>query len=415
MSEKRVIAYADWTPFEHPIPIGVLSFRILRGVEVYSFSYSEAWLNTGVRYYPIGGSLLPFAGRQYPPANAKPFPILFDSAPDRWGRTLLLRRESLIARKEGRRSRTLMESDFLLGVHDSARIGAIRFATSEDGQFFSHSDILATPPMVRLRELEQSASMWEQYKGRSNEEKWLMQLIAPGSSLGGARPKATVADEYGNLWVAKFPSSRDVIDKGAWEMVAHDLARSVGITVPKAQVQRLSKSGTTYLSQRFDRAGGGQRIHFCSALSLLGKHDGEHGSYLELVEFIKSNSSQPQQDLEQLFRRILFSIAISNTDDHLRNHGFMLTRGGWRLSMAYDLNPDPSVHTLSLAIDETDHSLDFSLALDQSPQYGLSRHQAHQILQHVLEGVSTWDQIARSYEIPLSEISLMADSFRLSQ
>lgn len=415
MSEKTVIAYADWPPFARPVPIGVLSFRILRGVEVYSFTYSEAWLNTGVQYYPIGGSLLPFAGRQYPPANAKPFPILFDSAPDRWGRTLLLRRESLLTRKEGRRPRPLMESDFLLEVHDSARTGAIRFATGEDGQFLSHSDTLATPPMVRLRELEQSASMWEQHMGRSDEEKWLMQLIAAGSSLGGARPKATVADEDGSLWIAKFPSSRDVIDKGAWEMVAHDLALSVGITVPTAQVQRLSKSGTTYLSQRFDRTDGGRRAHFCSALSLLGKHDGEHGSYLELVEFIKSNSSQPQQDLEQLFRRILFNIAISNTDDHLRNHAFMLTRGGWRLSMAYDLNPDPSVPALSLAIDESDHSLDFSLALDQSPQYGLSRHQGHQILQHVLEGVSAWAQVARSYGISRQEIAVMTDSFNLGR
>lgn len=250
-------------------------------------------------------------------------------------------------------------------------------------------------------QLEQSACTLERHRGRADEERWLLQIIAPGSSLGGTRPKAAVVDEEGHVWIAKFPSAGDGVDTGAWKMVAHDLALAAGLVVPKAQVQRASPNGTTFLSQRFDRDARGRRIHFCSALSLLEKVDGDHGSsYLELVQCIRSNATKPQQDLQQLFRRTLFSIAISNTDDQLRNHGFMLSQRGWDLSMAYDLNPDPLGGSLSLAIDEANHGLDFSLALGQ---HG------------VLDSVSRWAQVARSYGIPKQEIALMARSFNLSQ
>lgn len=412
MSERAIIVTADWDPFPTPIQVGTLYADILRGREVYSFVFTEEWLEQWALLYSLGDDLQVFSGRQYPSIPTIPFPTLFDSTPDRWGRTLIKRREAIEARRLGHRQPPLFESDYLLNVHDVSRMGALRFSLDPKGPFLYPDTPLATPPWVRLRELEQSALLLEQHAGHEEEAKWIKQLLAPGSSLGGARPKATVIDESGSLWIAKFPSAQDIHDWGAWEMVAHDLAASAAIDVPSVKIERLSDNGSTYLSKRFDRSSKGRRLHFTSALALVHGKAGE-GSYLDIAQFIKTNSSQPQQDLSQLFRRILFNIAISNTDDHLCNHGFILTSKGWKLSPAYDLNPDPYRYALSLTIDEADSSLDFSLALEQGPRYDLSSHQAAQILEEVRQSVSRWKQVAQSYDLSRSEIALMENAFNI--
>ncbi|MDY0289881.1 MAG: HipA domain-containing protein [Sphaerochaeta sp.] len=236
----------------------------------------------------------------------------------------------------------------------------------------------------------------------------------PGSSLGGARPKATVVDEQNNLWIAKFPSKNDTNDSGAWEMVIHDLASNAGIEVPSAMLETFSSHGSTFIVQRFDRTKKNERLHFASAMALLGKQDGDHeSSYLELAEFILEKSSQPERDLHQLWRRIVFNIAVSNTDDHLRNHGFFLTKTGWKLSPAYDLNPSLNSYGLSLAIDEMDNSLDFSLALKQAPLFYLSKKGAIAILEEVSASVSQWENTAKKYGLSPSECMQMESAFRL--
>lgn len=293
-------------------------------------------------------------------------------------------------------------------------MGALRFKLDREGSFIAEDSPFATPPWARLRELEYGVSQLEEGPNTAEEIHWLDQLIAPGSSLGGSRPKATVADEQGNLWIAKFPSKNDTNDSGAWEMVVHDLASNAGIEVPHAMLELFSAHGSTFIVQRFDRTKANERLHFASAMALLGKQDGDHeSSYLELAEFITERSSQPEKDLHQLWRRIVFAIAVSNTDDHLRNHGFLLAKTGWKLSPAYDLNPSPNSYGLSLAIDEMDNSLDFSLALKQAPLFYLSKMEAIAILEEVSDSVSQWKSTAKKYGLSPSECIQMESAFRL--
>lgn len=246
--------------------------------------------------------------------------------------------------------------------------------------------------------------------------KWIKLLMAPGASLGGARPKASVQDTTGALWIAKFPSKNDIIDIGAWEMLANDLARKSGIETAHAMIQKYNNRHHTYLTKRFDRTPTGERLHFSSAMTLLGYSDGmgaEEGvSYLELVEFIIQNGADVSADLKELFRRIVFSIAISNTDDHLRNHGFLLTENGWILSPAYDMNPDRHGMGLKLNISENDNSLDFNLALSMASYFRLTESDATNLINNIRTVVSDWERTANKYSIPKNEQALMKSAFR---
>ena len=414
MKEKLIYVYAHWQGMELPILIGRLATQQSHKDEVFSFSYDTHWLSSHASLYSLDPDLQLFEGRQYPPFSKSTFGLFLDSSPDRWGRTLMQRRNAMLARSSNKKYTPLRESDYLLGVHDVARMGGIRFSLCKDGPFITEDSPYSSPPMTRLRELEYGISKIEAGTDSDEEIRWLAQLVAPGSSLGGARPKATVVDERGNLWIAKFPSKNDTYDSGAWEMVVHELATNGGIDVPAASCMRFSSHGSTFLVQRFDRSVTKERLHFTSAMALLGKQDGEtDASYLELAEFIHRASSAPSKDLHQLFRRIIFNIAVSNSDDHLRNHGFLLTKTGWKLSPAFDLNPVPSSYNLTLAIDEVNHSLDFSLALKQAHFYHLNEKEASAIIEEVKDSVSGWRNIAKDYGLSASQCSTMESAFSL--
>jgi len=411
---KEIFVYADWYIYEMPQLIGRLFFTSLRGKTVYSFEYAKEWLKTGISIDP---ELPLFTGIHYASSNEN-FGIFKDSSPDRWGQLLMKRREVLLSRIEKRKPRSLFGIDFLLGVHDSHRMGGLRFKETENGDFLSNDNKLAAPPWTSLRDLEYAVEQYEKNADEldGNSLKWINQLIAPGSSLGGARPKADVVDTKGRQWIAKFPSKKDDADIGLWEMVVHDLAMSAGITVPSASVRKLGSSYHTYLSQRFDRTDDKRRIHYASAMTLLQKIDGDDAdsgvSYLDLVVFIKSECNDAKNCLKELFRRVLFSVCVSNTDDHLRNHGFLYTEAGWKLSPAFDINANETGTGLKLNIDENDNSLDIDLVMNTAPHYLLSSEQAKDIKGDVCNAVSKWRTVASKYKAPQSEIAQKAKAFR---
>lgn len=307
--------------------------------------------------------------------------------------------------------------NFLLGVYDATRMGALRFSVSEDGPFLSNDQGLATPPWTTLRKLESASYAFEKNDDKL-EEKWLRQLVAPGSSLGGARPKASVLAPDGSLWIAKFPSKNDEINVGAWEMVVHDLAVQCNLNVPEAKLENFSKNGSTFLTKRFDREGD-KRIHFASAMTLLGKKDGADASdgsgYLDIASFIRKYGGMAKRDLQELWRRIVFSMAVSNTDDHLRNHGFILDREGWVLSPLYDVNPNIYGDTLSLNVDSNSNLIDFNLALSVAKLYDLTDKQATEELGEIRNTVETnWRKLAQQYGLSRSEVESMSPAFNMA-
>lgn len=331
--------------------------------------------------------------------------------PDRWGRTLMQRQELAQAHKEHRSPRSLLESDYLLGVHDLSRKGAVRLKLNPEKDFVDNRQP-NIPPLVQLHQLEH-LSLNVENKAQPLQVELLNQLVAHGSSLGGARPKAHVQDERGQLWVAKFPSLHDQHNVGAWEQVAHLLAQQCGIHVAATRLIKSTHRHHNFLSKRFDRSHG-QRIHFVSAMNLLGLTDGDGYqtgvSYLNLAEFITQHGSK--NDLEQLWRRIVFSIGISNTDDHLRNHGFLLTPKGWQLSPAYDLNPNPQGTGLALNISQKDNALSFDLACEVAALFEVSPAQATKIIQHTQNTIKTWPQVAQKCGLSKGEQQLMQKAFQ---
>ena len=311
-----------------------------------------------------------------------------------------------------------MESDFLLGVFDGSRMGGIRLKTEEGGNFLDDRGEMAVPPYTMIRILEEASYKLEQSDSVEdrNIARWLNILFAPGSSLGGARPKASVTGPDGSLWIVKFPSRNDRWDIGGWEMVVNELAAKSGIEVSKAQAQKYHhKSFHSFLTRRFDREKNDGRIHFASAMTLLGKTDGAGAdsgiSYLHIAEFIVRQSSQPDDDLEELWRRIVFNIAISNSDDHLRNHGFLLTEKGWKLSPAYDMNPVPDASGLTLNISENSNEMELDLAREVAPRFRLSEQRREKIISQVLKAVRLWPGIADQYKIPRNEKERMSNAF----
>ena len=412
--QKQILVYADWENFKQPIFMGTLAVTQARGKEVFSFEYNEDWLSNQTAHY-LDPNLGMFKGRQYLPDDKSNFGIFLDSSPDRWGRVLMKRREALEAREEGRKEKTFFESDFVLGVYDKHRMGALRFKLNEEGIFLNDNKAFATPPWAALKDLEYASMKLEDDDNDDAESlQWLNMLIAPGSSLGGARPKASIVDKKGNLWIAKFPSKNDAKDIGAWEIVTHQLAINAGLNVPEAGVQIFSGNHHTFLSKRFDRKKE-QRIHFASAMTLLGYKDGEDHttgvSYLALVGFIQQFGGNVDSDLEELWRRIVFNICVSNTDDHLRNHGFLLTEKGWILAPAYDMNPEEKGAGLTLNISETDNSLNLEVAKEVAEYFRLKKDKAETIITKVVSSVKHWKAVAAKYGISKNKIQSMEKAF----
>ena len=418
-NETTIRVYADWEFLGEAQFLGFMTSQRVRGKEVFSFEYAETWLNNQNPILYLDPHLGFYRGKQYLPEEKNNFGIFLDSSPDRWGRLLMRRREAWQAKEEGRDERPLFESDFLLGVFDGHRMGGLRFKLNQDGPFLNDQKKMATPPWTSLRELEQASLQLERHDAMNDPEyyNWLSLLIDPGSSLGGARPKASVVDDQGHLWIAKFPSSSDDKNVGAWEMVLHQLAIACGIQVSEARLQKFSSKHATFLSKRFDRTKNQRRIHFASALTLLGLQDGadylEGVGYLDLVAFVMKKSPQAKEDLEQLWRRMAFNMMVSNTDDHLRNHGFILTNNGWRLSPAYDMNPNEMGHGLTLNISESSNDLDLSIALETAHWYQLKRDRAERILKEMQLEISLWRTVAKKHGISHSEIEQTKRAFRL--
>ena len=411
-NQKTIYVYDDFSQKE-PILLGMLYVNVIKGGETYSFEYSNGWLKQMKLSVSLDPELMPYGGRQFP--NGKNiFGIFADASPDRWGRVLMNKRERIRAQKEARKPRKLYDSDYLLGVYDATRMGGIRFKLDPNGPFLSDDRETQVPPWATLRTLEEASRNFENDESGLSE-KWLNQLIKPGSSLGGARPKATVVDTMGQLWIAKFPSKNDENDTGAWEMVTHDLAKLCGLNVPDAKLEKFSKIGSTYLVKRFDR-NEKKRIHFASAMTLLGKNDGASAadgtSYLDMADFIKSNGARPKEDLVELWKRIVFNMAVSNTDDHLRNHAFILTKKGWILSPLYDVNPVPYGDELSLNVDEYDNSIHIDLAVETAMRFGMTRADAEKFAGNMLKTVrENWQSLALKYGLSRGQIEEMRPAF----
>jgi serine/threonine-protein kinase HipA len=416
-TRKKILVYAHWSEMKEPMLMGSLYAEKTRGNEIFSFEYSNEWLKS--RYAQIiDPDLQLYSGLQYTKENRNNFGIFLDSSPDRWGRVLMKRREAAMSRKDNRAENTLFESDFLLGVFDEHRLGGLRFKEEADGHFLNSDEKFTVPPWTSLRELENICQKIEQEDSIDDPEylNWLNMLIAPGSSLGGARPKASVIDNEGNLWIAKFPSLHDTKDIGAWEMVVHDLAVECGLNDAMARAEKISNKYHTFLSKRFDR-NKKIRIHFASAMTMLGYNDGasssEGVSYLEIAEFLSANGANIKADLEELWKRIVFSICVTNTDDHLRNHGFILTEKGWQLSPAFDINPIETGNCLKLNISDTDNSLDFDLALEVIEYFRLDKTKAEGIIKKFKIKVGKWESVADKYNISKAEKAIMKKAFKV--
>ena len=412
VNQKTIFVYDDFST-EQPVLMGSLYVNVIKGGESYSFEYDKDWLRKTGLTLTLDPELMPYSGRQYP-TGKNIFGLFADASPDRWGRVLMNKRERILAEKEGRKPSKLYDSDYLLGVYDETRMGGIRFKANQEGPFLSDDKETAAPPWAALRTLEEASRNFENDE-TGLTEKWLNQLIKPGSSLGGARPKATVVDTKDQLWIAKFPSRNDENDTGAWEMVAHDLAALCGLNVPEAKLEKFSPLGSTFLIKRFDRKGS-KRVHFASAMTLLGKTDGasaaDGSSYLDIAAFIKSYGAQPKKDLGELWKRIVFNMAVTNTDDHLRNHAFILTDKGWLLSPLYDVNPVPYGDELSLNVDEEDNSISIDLAVQTAVRFGISESDAEAQAEEILKIVrDNWEKTAAGYGLTRRQIEEMRPAF----
>lgn len=411
-----ILVYADWEGLEGPRLMGVLSVTHTKGREVFTFAYEKQWLDSGIAQ-DIDPDLQYYAGPQYLGGGRSNFGIFLDSSPDRWGRVLMDRREAIEARLEKRKLKTLFEEDYLIAVFDPNRMGALRFKINTEGNFLNDKQDLAAPPLTSLRELEFASLQLENDALKDKQLlKWINLLIAPGASLGGARPKASVTDSRNQLWIAKFPRVKDKIDVGGWEMVVNQLGRKAGLNIAEGMAKKFNSKYHTFLNKRFDRTKKGNRLHFASAMTLLGKTDGAEGvSYIDLAEFIMQKGGNVKVDLTELWRRIIFNIMVKNTDDHLRNHGFLLTPKGWILSPAYDINPVYFGNGLTLNISENDNSLDLELALSVIKYFRVSRVDANKMIKEIRAAVSGWKKIATKYKIGNQEQERMASAFEWAE
>ena len=411
-SKTDILVYAHWAGMKDAKCIGILSAHFGKGRKSFSFEYDKSWISSREQML-LDPDLGWYSGPQF--TNDKDnFGMFLDSMPDSWGRTLMQRREPQRAKDEGRDPRKLYEIDYLLGVHDESRMGALRFKLDPNGPFLEAGSSTTIPPWTTLGELQEAVRIIESDEDDEHIRKWILMLIAPGSSLGGARPKANFTDTSNNLWIAKFPSKSDTIDKAAWENLAYRLALKAGITMSESKIARLNGPYNTFLTKRFDRIKK-ERVHFASAMTMTGNF--EEGfrdikaSYLEIAEFIKYSGADNEEDLHQLWRRIVFNISISNTDDHLRNHGFLLSDKGWRLSPAYDINPSIDKNGLALNIDMDYNTLDYDLAKSVGEYFMLNTKQMEEILTQIISVVAKWRIHANAIGISKKEQEMMQPAF----
>ena len=414
---KRILVYADFDFLSAPQEIGTLGYEPVRGKDHFVFEYSREWLKQygGIL---LSGDLMNVPSLQHPRSNDTVFGFVKDSFPDRWGRLLLDRRERLTAQSEGRPTRMLTNYDYLFGIEDFTRMGGIRYKVEgSDGYInagtfdrFNTGTKYPVPPIESLRALCDACHEIELAEERNElpEQRWLDQLIDPGTSLGGARPKANVIDTDGTLYVAKFPSKKDLENTELIEHFSHQLAAKAGIHVAKTRTIRISKNRDLLLSERFDRTKDGRRIHFASAMSLLGLDDGADSStgngYLDIVDFILHGCTDVRQNLRELYRRVAFNVMFGNTDDHFRNHGFLLTPKGWTLSPAYDINPGAKSHQC-LLIDSYTEQSDINALLSASENYMLERQEAAEIIEGVRAAIKDWRMIATELQIPIKQLA----------
>ena len=407
-----IYVFADWKNLSEPKLMGILSAHSGKGKKAFSFEYDQNWLSTE-SHRLIDPDIQFFSGVQFP-NNKENFGVFLDSMPDTWGRTLMKRKAAQQARERDEKPQILYDVDYLLGVYDKTRMGALRFKTSLDGLFLDDDENNSTPPWSSIRELQSAAKNLEDDEN-ANVKKWLAILMAPGSSLGGARPKANIEDENGELWIAKFPSKNDTIDKGAWEFLAYQLAINCGVEMAECKIEKIAGKYHTFFTKRFDREGN-QRIHFSSAMTMTANNEESlrfsTASYLDIAEFMMNLGANINENLKQLWRRIIFNICISNTDDHLRNHGFILTEKGWILSPAYDLNPSIEKDGLALNIDMDDNALNLELAKSVGVYFRLNETEMDSIILEVQNAVSNWKSVASEVGISRAEQELMELAFR---
>lgn len=406
MSDRELLVYVNLASAAHFV--GRLWSRRARNRDSATFEYDPEWLENPARF-ALEPALMLGGGPQHTQQGRALFGAFGDSAPDRWGRNLIQREERRRAKAEERAPRSLGEIDYLLGVGDIARQGALRFKEAPDGPFLASGDGANIPPLIRLGELLNAAM---RVAADNDDDADLRLILAPGSSLGGARAKASVLDLQGQLSIAKFPQADDAYPVMQWEAVALDLAYRAGIEVPTWRLEQVADR-TALLLRRFDRDGD-IRTPFLSAMSMLGAVDNEDHSYLEIVDALRQFGSRPEQDCAQLWRRIVFNILISNTDDHLRNHGFLHETAGWRLSPAYDMNPTPvdvKARVLSLAIDEADDTASIEVALSMARQCGLKPPAAREIMTEVQAAVGQWRQRASFHGLNARDLERMASAF----
>lgn len=412
------MVFADFDWLDKPELVGELCYEKLRGSESYAFRFDDNWLkfHAGIK---LSEDINNYPGLQYTQPGNDIFGCFSDALPDRWGRTLLKRREQIQASEEKRAVRNLSSFDYLMGIDDFSRMGGFRLKRELDGDFINVSPSLKIPPLTELRQLVLASQEVE--KSEENdvlpEKKWIAQLIQPGTSLGGARPKAGVLDDSGNLCIAKFPSRKDDYDTGLWEHFSHLLARKAGIYAAQTKVLGGLGKYHTLLSKRFDRTDEGKRIHFASSMSLIGLRDGDNAQggygYLNIVDFILQSCCDVEKNLQELYRRVAFNIFIGNSDDHFRNHGFLLTPRGWTLSPAYDMNPTLNEYQ-SLLINESSNKADIRTLLESCESYMIKKEVAKNIIRQVQAAVAGWENLAVLLQIPAREVTMFKDRFKLN-
>lgn len=408
MPDKKVLVYIEINNENHFV--GTLWSHFSRGKESSDFEYSKTWLNNKIAF-SLEPGLYFGVGKQVNPRQVPLFGSLGDSAPDTWGRILMRRYENKLAKSENRAPKTLNEIDYLLYVNDIARQGALRFKTEENGDFMFPAKIKSIPPIVDLAKLLDAS---EKVVALQEKDSDLQLLLAPGSSLGGARPKASVIDKHGNLCIAKFPKKDDYTNNVVWEAVALTLAKECGLNTQEWILENAGKKQVIVM-KRFDRIKE-RRIPFLSAMSMLNAvdNDTQTHSYMEIADAIRQFGAAPKEDLLELWKRIVFSILISNTDDHLRNHGFLYkNQKGWKLSPLYDVNPsNDNKNVLSTYITENDNSQSLDLAIETCEYFEISNQNAWNIIKEMKEIIKMWKQIARQYGLSSAEISKMESAFK---
>lgn len=409
---KKLYVYADFDWLNEIELIGELGYETLRCADSYSFTFNNEWLRQHSDLF-LSDDLNNYPGQQYTQPDKDIFGCFSDALPDRWGRTLLLCREQIAAAEEKRPVRRLSSFDFLTGIDDFSRMGGFRFKEDLDGEFINVSESLKIPPLTDIREPIAASAEIEKCEENNMlpDRKWIAQLVQPGTSLGGARPKANVVDTDKVLYVAKFPSRKDDYDVGLWEHFSHLHATKAGINASKTKVLATGEKYHTLLSQRFDRTNDGKRIHFASAMTLLGLSDGDNATtghgYLDIVDFIIQNCTDVERNLQELYRRVAFNICIGNSDDHFRNHGFLLTAKGWTLSPAFDMNPTLNEYQ-SLLISADSNKAGLSILLGACEDYMLNRKTAEKIISEVIEALKGWRELAFRLGISKREIEMFA-------